>query len=187
MPILSLGEFYELKVEDCPRFIEVMMKAFLRKMDIAKEFLEDKAKRLEFDILAMDDDKRSYHQQIFLQVVCQYGYRDIGIMLIWLMKVFVLDAGQSLLVPPGTLHCYIQGEVIEVMNNSDDTIRAGLTHKPKDTEMFLKLLNLRKKVKPLKIEMREGEQRFSGKISWCGLNVNDVSVLRYKDLCYPEL
>lgn len=45
-----------------------------------------------------------------------------------------LAPGQALFVPPRVLHCYISGCGIELMNSSDNVLRAGLTSKHKDLD-----------------------------------------------------
>lgn len=54
LPVLSVGEYYEPKPED-PKFLKMLVSAFLEKMDYGKEFLEDTAKRLEVEILTMKE------------------------------------------------------------------------------------------------------------------------------------
>jgi mannose-6-phosphate isomerase len=44
----------------------------------------------------------------------------------------VLEPGEALFLPPGRLHCYLGGVAVEIMASSDNVIRAGLTHKPKN-------------------------------------------------------
>lgn len=106
LPVLSLGEFYDPEPEN-PRFLKVLLTALLEKMDFAKEFLEDHSKRLEIDIRKIDPTQRTRHQSIFLDVVKQFGYRDIGVMIVFLLNVLVLKAGEWFLIPANIPHCYI--------------------------------------------------------------------------------
>lgn len=52
-----------------------------------------------------------------------------------------LSPGESLYLPPRCIHAYLHGTAIEVMANSDNVIRGGLTHKSIDKKNFLALLN----------------------------------------------
>lgn len=70
---------------------------------------------------------------VFCNVVDHYGYRDIGVLFIFLMNVLILKKGEWFLIRANVPHCYIQGELVEIMVNSDNVIRGGLTPKHKDT------------------------------------------------------
>jgi len=53
----------------------------------------------------------------------------------------VLAPGQAVFMPAGGLHAYLRGTGIEVLANSDNVIRAGLTGKHVDVPELLKLLD----------------------------------------------
>jgi mannose-6-phosphate isomerase len=61
---------------------------------------------------------------------------DPGILVATLMHVVSLQRGEGLFVAPGELHSYVQGFGLEVMEPSDNVIRAGLTAKHRDVELF---------------------------------------------------
>lgn len=69
-----------------------------------------------------------------------------------LCKFVTLEPGESLYLPPRCVHAYLNGTVVEVMANSDNVIRGGLTHKPIDKVNFLALVdtheNLAKQIAP---------------------------------------
>lgn len=54
---------------------------------------------------------------------------DIGILSPMLLNLVYLQPGQALFLPPGELHAYLQGLGIELMANSDNVLRGGLTLK----------------------------------------------------------
>lgn len=66
---------------------------------------------------------------------------DLGIVIALLMNYIELSPGQSIIIQPGTCHCYLQGDCIEAMACSDNVIRVGLTPKPKDLDTLLKIMN----------------------------------------------
>lgn len=43
-------------------------------------------------------------------------------------------------INPGVPHAYISGDVIEIMRNSDNVIRLGLTNKVKDVHSMVDVL-----------------------------------------------
>lgn len=58
---------------------------------------------------------------------------DPGIVVALLLNHFTLAPGQALFLQAGILHAYLQGSGVEVMANSDNVIRGGLTPKHVDT------------------------------------------------------
>jgi mannose-6-phosphate isomerase len=58
-----------------------------------------------------------------------------------LCELVILQPGESLYLPPKCVHAYLNGTVVEVMANSDNVIRGGLTHKPIDKKNFLKIID----------------------------------------------
>jgi len=54
---------------------------------------------------------------------------DKGVLAPLLMNVITLEPGQALFIDAGVLHSYIRGVGIELMANSDNVIRGGLTDK----------------------------------------------------------
>ncbi|NTV40297.1 MAG: mannose-6-phosphate isomerase, class I [Demequinaceae bacterium] len=55
---------------------------------------------------------------------------DAGALVALAMNAVTLEPGEALYTPAGTVHCYISGDGVEIMANSDNVVRAGLTHKP---------------------------------------------------------
>lgn len=62
---------------------------------------------------------------------------DIGILSPALMNLVTLRPGEALYVGPGELHAYLEGVGMEIMANSDNVIRGGLTPKPVNLEELL--------------------------------------------------
>ena len=58
-----------------------------------------------------------------------------------LLRHAVLAPGQAVFMPAGGLHAYLRGTGIEVLANSDNVVRAGLTGKHVDVPELLKLLD----------------------------------------------
>lgn len=57
-----------------------------------------------------------------------------------LCELVTLAPGASMYLPPRCVHAYLHGTAIEVMANSDNVIRGGLTNKPIDKVNFLALV-----------------------------------------------
>lgn len=66
---------------------------------------------------------------------------DIGVVASLLMRHAVLRPGQAVFMPAGGLHAYLHGTGVELLANSDNVVRAGLTGKHIDVPELLKLLD----------------------------------------------
>ena len=70
----------------------------------------------------------------------EYKY-DIGVLSPMLLNLICLHPGQALFLPSGRLHAYLSGVGIELMANSDNVLRGGLTPKHVDIPELLKVLS----------------------------------------------
>ena len=66
---------------------------------------------------------------------------DLGVIALLLMRHEVLQPGQAVFMPAGGLHAYLRGTGIELLANSDNVVRAGLTTKHIDVPELLALLD----------------------------------------------
>lgn len=75
-----------------------------------------------------------------LRLVKQYGEEDIGVIFCLMLNILKPKIGEWFLIDADIPHCYIQGELMECMINSDNVVRGGLTPKLKDIDTLLKML-----------------------------------------------
>jgi mannose-6-phosphate isomerase len=66
---------------------------------------------------------------------------DVGVVALLLMRHEVLQPGQAVFMPAGGLHAYLHGTGIELLANSDNVVRSGLTGKHIDVPELLRLLD----------------------------------------------
>ena len=66
---------------------------------------------------------------------------DIGILSPLLLNLICLEPGQAIFLDAGQLHAYLDGVGIELMANSDNVLRGGLTPKHVDVSELLKVLH----------------------------------------------
>jgi len=66
---------------------------------------------------------------------------DIGLVVLLLMVHRVLEPGDYIFVPPGVLHAYVHGTCVELLANSDNIVRAGLTPKPLNIDELLRIVD----------------------------------------------
>jgi mannose-6-phosphate isomerase len=69
---------------------------------------------------------------------CRNDNYDKGIFSIYLFNLLHLTEGEAIYQPEGLPHAYLEGQNVEVMANSDNVLRAGLTDKHVDVPELLK-------------------------------------------------
>jgi mannose-6-phosphate isomerase class I len=77
------------------------------------------------------------------------GHRDRGILSFYLLNLVHLRPGQGTWQPAGTLHAYLEGADVELMANSDNVLRGGLTPKHVDVPELLATLTFREGPPPI--------------------------------------
>lgn len=68
---------------------------------------------------------------------------DIGVVVALLLNPVILEPGEALFLGAGNLHAYLRGSAVEVMANSDNVLRGGLTSKHVDTTALLDVVEAR--------------------------------------------
>ncbi|MBI3213507.1 MAG: mannose-6-phosphate isomerase, class I [Mycobacterium sp.] len=66
---------------------------------------------------------------------------DAGVLAAMLLNRLNLQPGQAIYLPAGNLHAYLRGVGVEVMANSDNVLRGGLTPKHVDVPELLRVLD----------------------------------------------
>ncbi|SES02989.1 mannose-6-phosphate isomerase [Propionibacterium cyclohexanicum] len=66
---------------------------------------------------------------------------DPSILAALLLNHFWLEPGQALHIPAGVLHAYVKGTGVEIMANSDNVVRGGLTPKHIDVKVLVDMLS----------------------------------------------
>lgn len=73
-----------------------------------------------------------------IQSFCKNGQYDRGIFSIYFFNLLELQKGEGIFQPAGMPHAYLEGQNVEIMANSDNVLRAGLTDKHIDVPELLK-------------------------------------------------
>lgn len=66
---------------------------------------------------------------------------DVGVLGALLLNKLTLQPGEALYLDAGNLHAYVRGLGVEIMANSDNVLRGGLTSKHVDVPELVKVLN----------------------------------------------
>ena len=119
-------------------FTKLMSMDAERKIQIIDEVTQNAKQRLEQD--------PAFHWTAKLAV--EYPL-DMGLLSPLFLNLIQLKPGQALYLPAGELHAYLDGTGIELMANSDNVLRGGLTSKHVDVSELLKVLSF----KPRKVQI----------------------------------
>jgi mannose-6-phosphate isomerase len=101
---------------------------------------------------------------------------DIGVVAPLLLNVVELAPGEAMYLPAGELHSYLEGTAIEIMANSDNVLRGGLTPKHVDVAELLRTLSFRTgPIERLRPRARAvGERRYETPAEEFALSVLEV-------------
>ncbi len=69
---------------------------------------------------------------------CRDGNYDRGVFSVYFFNLVHLKKGEGIFQPQGMPHAYLEGQNVEVMANSDNVLRAGLTDKHIDVSELMK-------------------------------------------------
>jgi len=73
----------------------------------------------------------------------RYPEGDPGVLSPFYLNVVTLAPGEAVYLPAGILHAYVHGLGVELMVNSDNVLRGGLTAKHIDPQALLEILDFR--------------------------------------------
>ncbi|HNV92377.1 MAG TPA: mannose-6-phosphate isomerase, class I [Candidatus Cloacimonas sp.] len=109
--------------------------------ELFNHILTSEPSQLETTLSAMENCKNNISPKFrFTCQICkhlnEFYPQDSGVLSPLLLNTFTLQPGQAIFLEPGILHSYIQGAGIEIMANSDNVIRGGLTPKHIDRDIL---------------------------------------------------
>ncbi|WP_430897952.1 MULTISPECIES: mannose-6-phosphate isomerase, class I [unclassified Paraflavitalea] len=83
-------------------------------------------------------DQEAFWAARAYKTFCTPNWYDRGLFSIYLFNIVHLNPGEAIFQGQGMLHAYLEGQNIELMANSDNVLRGGLTNKHIDVEELLK-------------------------------------------------
>ena len=86
-------------------------------------------------------DKWSHPRYYWVVELARQYPNDIGALAPLYMNCFALRPGQALFLSSGVLHAYLRGSGVELMANSDNVLRGGLTPKHIDRKELLRVVS----------------------------------------------
>jgi mannose-6-phosphate isomerase len=135
-----------------------------------------------------DDKNQIYHwiSKAFKQYPPHAASIDRGLLVMLMLHVQYLSPGQVGYQAPGVLHAYLEGQNVELMANSDNVLRGGLTPKHIDPEELMKHLDTKASGQCIlqPIYLMDDEVAFNPPVNDFGLKYFNVGQGRSKDIQY---
>ncbi|MDU0478864.1 mannose-6-phosphate isomerase, class I [Staphylococcus chromogenes] len=100
-----------------------------------------------------DSERDALHN--IVQLHERYPF-DVGILGALLLNKFTLQPGEALYLDAGQLHAYIKGLGVEIMANSDNVLRGGLTPKHVDVPELVRVLTFNSLGSPQVTPLNDG-------------------------------
>ena len=99
--------------------------------------------------------------RLVTELADQYPF-DPSVVVTLLLNRVMLSAGEAVFLGPGNLHAYLRGFGVEVMGNSDNVVRGGMTPKHIDVEELLSVLDFEALPDPVvrRTELEPGCMRY---------------------------
>lgn len=107
------------------------------------QLLEPMAQRLELDLQAgkLNRNQPDYWAAHAFRDYTHNGHYDRGIFSIYLFNLVALKPGEGIFQAANVPHAYLEGVNVELMANSDNVFRGGLTSKHVDVEELMQHLH----------------------------------------------
>lgn len=117
---------------------------------------------------------------------------DIGILSPILLNLVCLQPGEALFLNSGEMHAYLNGNAIEIMANSDNVLRGGLTSKHVDVAELMRVLSFQ----PHGLDILAPQERLScervyptpaEEFSLAVIHIDDTCTHRTDKIVGPEI
>jgi len=102
---------------------------------------EDRAKLLSKAVYAIERQALTHPAFVWIARLHHAFPGDAGALSPLFMNLLCLQPGEAVYIPPGELHAYLEGPAIELMANSDNVLRGGLTTKHVSVSELLRILD----------------------------------------------
>jgi mannose-6-phosphate isomerase len=139
-----IDEFSHLNIEALAPAVEELeenqnpegLKQFFKSL---MELPKQKRKRVIDQVVSACSAGEDHRYRTVVHLYQEYP-DDIGILAPLYLNLVVLQPGEAMFLPAGELHAYLDGTGIELMANSDNVLRGGLTSKHVDVPELLHVL-----------------------------------------------
>lgn len=117
--------------------------AFELALDSDNPVIKEVNRNLQLDFNGKDAVVDKNHIEFWIQRWLDTNPQSVkGLLTLYFLNLVKLAPGDALYQPAGLLHAYLEGQNVELMANSDNVLRAGLTPKHIDVAELLKIGNI---------------------------------------------
>lgn len=106
--------------------------------------------------------EEEHREAKFIRTFYAHHGVNVGVQAPLFLNLVELAPGEALYQPAGVLHAYVQGMGVELMANSDNVLRGGLTKKHVDVPELLKVLSF----EPRPADILHGEKSAAGQLRY---------------------
>ncbi|MGL5336041.1 MAG: mannose-6-phosphate isomerase, class I, partial [Enterovibrio sp.] len=106
-----------------------LKKFFKAIMSLENEDKDSALKELFLSINSLSNDPQMHNIFIYIKNFREHYPNDIGLFSPLLLNIVELEVGEAMFLSAQTPHAYVHGTALEIMANSDNVLRAGLTPK----------------------------------------------------------
>ena len=115
----------------------------------------------QYEAGALDKSSEHFWAARAVQTFCKNDQYDQGIFSIYFFNLLHLKEGEGIYQPAGLPHAYLEGQNVEVMANSDNVLRAGLTDKHIDVPELMKHVKFEPTIPNIIPAREDNEQVYS--------------------------
>ena len=134
----AVAEHQSLLAATQQSYEQQLKEAFQSLMVCSPEVLKEQLQALQSRLAA--ESRSDPVSGLFLRLHSQYP-GDVGCFVIYFLNHLQLSPGEAMFLGPNVPHAYLSGDCVEVMANSDNVVRAGLTPKLIDVPTLVAMLD----------------------------------------------
>lgn len=125
-----------LRSDAAPQPAQALLESLLQTSDDARATLVDEV------ISAISGRADTDSTVAAVLRIAQQFPGDIGLVVLLTMVHRILQPGDYVFLPAGVLHAYVRGTCVEILANSDNIVRAGLTPKAINIDELLRIVDV---------------------------------------------
>ncbi|MBX5438830.1 MAG: mannose-6-phosphate isomerase, class I [Thermoflavifilum sp.] len=131
--------------------------------------VKDATRRLESEAWPVPNDDPAYWLALAVRQHPPGKHLDKGLFSFFLMNIVHLQPGEAIFQGAGVLHAYLRGQNVEIMANSDNVLRGGLTTKHVDIPELLQHIQFApvqpQPIHPIQARENAAEQLFPAPVA----------------------
>ena len=137
LPVFKTDDFKGVHTGDYKALYSAVMNMDQQEVNRILKPLADRITPL-YDAGTLTKNEEHFWAARAIRTFCKDGNLDRGIFSIYFFNLLHLQPGEAVFQDAGILHAYLEGQNMEIMANSDNVLRGGLTNKHIDVDELMK-------------------------------------------------